>query len=303
MSLENKESNSKKTIVIIIISLLLGVNGLLLWQFFNKKTDLQQTTVVLKNTTAEKETLNAELQKVKFEFDKLNQENAGLQNLLTSKDEEIRSKIAEIQRLINSGDTAKLKKAKEEIANLKQLSQNYIAQIDSLKAANKNLSDQNTTLSQDLSSANSKVGSLTQENSSLSNKVAIASVLKTVNATSSGVKYKGSGKEFETTKAKQTDRIKTCFTIIENQVVDKGAKDIYLRIIGPDGTILSTSNETFMIKGQASIYTIRQTIFYENKNTDLCIYWEKGNAYSAGKYTIEIYCEGNQIGSAAVTLK
>jgi len=303
MSLENKESNSKKTIVIIIISLLLGVNGLLLWQFFNKKTDLQQTTVVLKNTTAEKETLNAELQKVKFEFDKLNQENAGLQNLLTSKDEEIRSKIAEIQRLINSGDTAKLKKAKEEIANLKQLSQNYIAQIDSLKAANKNLSDQNTTLSQDLSSANSKVGSLTQENSSLSNKVAIASVLKTVNATSSGVKYKGSGKEFETTKAKQTDRIKTCFTIIENQVVDKGAKDIYLRIIGPDGTILSTSNETFMLKGQASIYTIRQTIFYENKNTDLCIYWEKGNAYSAGKYTIEIYCEGNQIGSAAVTLK
>ena len=152
MSLENKESQSKKTIVIVIISLLLGVNGLLLWQFFNKKTDLQQTTVALKNTTAEKETLNAELQKVKFEFDKLNQENAGLQNLLSSKDEEIRSKIAEIQRLINSGDGAQLKKAKEEIANLKQLSQNYIAQIDSLKAVNKDLSDQNSTLSQDLTS-------------------------------------------------------------------------------------------------------------------------------------------------------
>ena len=68
MSLENKESQSKKTIVIVIISLLLGVNGLLLWQFFNKKTDLQQTTVTLKNTTAEKETLNAELQKVKFDL-------------------------------------------------------------------------------------------------------------------------------------------------------------------------------------------------------------------------------------------
>jgi len=196
-----------------------------------------------------------------------------------------------------------LRKAKDEIANLKQLSQNYIAQIDSLKIANKDLTDQNSNLTQDLSSANSKVGSLTQENSSLSNKVAIASVLKTVNAIASGVKYKGSGKEIETTKAKQTDRIKTCFTIIENQVVDKGAKDIYLRIIGPDGTILSTSNETFMLRGQASVYTIRQTIFYENKNTDLCIYWEKGNAYTAGKYAIEIYCEGNQIGSAAVTLK
>ena len=303
MSVENKDSQSKKTIVIIIIALLLGVNGLLLWQFFNKKTDLQQTKVELKNTTAEKETLNAELQKVKGDFDKLNQENAGLQNLLSSKDEEIRSKIAEIQRLINSGDAAQLKKAKEEIANLKQLNQNYIAQIDSLKAVNKDLTNQNSTLNQDLSTANTKVGALTQENSNLSNKVAIASILKTVNAITSGVKYKGSGKEIETTKAKQTDRIKTCFTIVENQVVDKGAKDIYLRIIGPDGTILSSSNETFMLKGQASVYTIRQTIFYENKSTDLCIYWEKGNSYSAGKYTVEIYCEGNQIGSSSVTLK
>ena len=303
MSVENKEPNSKKTIVIIIISVLLGVNGLLLWQFFNKKTDLQQTTVELKNTAAEKEALNAELQKVKYEFDKLNQENAGLQNLLSSKDEEIRTKIAEIQRLINSGDAAQIKKATLEIANLKQLSQNYIAQIDSLKIANKDLSNQNDLLSQDLSSANSKVGSLIQENSTLSNKVAIASVLKTVNAITTGVKYKGSGKEIETTKAKQTDRIKTCFTIIGNQVADKGAKDIYLRVIGPDGTILSTSNETFMLKGQASIYTIRQTIFYENKSTDLCIYWEKGNAFNAGKYSTEIYCEGNQIGSASVILK
>jgi hypothetical protein len=58
-----------------------------------------------------------------------------------------------------------------------------------------------------------------------------------------------------------------------------------------------------MLKGQASIYTIRQTIFYENKSTDLCIYWEKGNAFGAGKYSIEIYCEGNQIGSASVVLK
>ena len=303
MSTDNKESQSKKTIVIVIISLLLGVNGLLLWQFFNKKTDLQQTTVELKNTKDEKETLDAELQKVKFEFDKLNQENAGLQILLNSKDEEIRNKINEIQRLINSGDAAQLKKAKDEIATLKQLSLNYVAQIDSLKAVNKDLSSQNTSLNQDLSNANSKVGSLTQENSNLSNKVAIASILKTVNAVASGVKYKGSGKEIETTKAKQTDRIKTCFTIVENAVIDKGAKDIYLRIVGPDGTILSTSNETFMLKGQASVYTIRQTIFYENKNTDLCIYWEKGNAYSAGKYSIEIYCEGNQIGSASVMLK
>jgi hypothetical protein len=49
----------------------------------------------------------------------------------------------------------------------------------------------------------------------LANKVVIASVLKTTNLKALGVRYKASGKESETTKAKSTDRIKTCFTIME----------------------------------------------------------------------------------------
>lgn len=300
---EHKDQDSKKVIVIIVISILLGVNGLLLWQFFDKKTHLEQVNKELNTTMAEKESLSAELQRVKTEYDKLNQENAGLQNQLSSKDEEIRQKIAEIQRLINSGDAAQLKRAKEEMAALKLLNNNYIAQIDSLRGANKELTDQNLSLNQNLTTVNSKVGELTQQNSVLSNKVAIASVLKTTNIKAMGVRYKSSGKELETTKAKSTGRIKTCFTIVENLVVDKGPKDIYIRVISPDGAVMSTSSETFIYNGQATLYTTKEAIMYENRNTDLCVYWEKGNTYNPGKYTIELYCEGNQIGSTSLMLK
>ena len=300
---EHKDQDSKKVIVIIVISILLGVNGLLLWQFFDKKTHLEQVNKELNTTMAEKESLSAELQRVKTEYDKLNQENAGLQNQLSSKDEEIRQKIAEIQRLINSGDAAQLKKAKEEMAALKLLNNNYIAQIDSLRGANKELTDQNLSLNQNLSTVTTKVGELTQQNSVLSNKVAIASVLKTSNIKAMGVRYKSSGKELETTKAKSTRRIKTCFTIVENLVVDKGPKDIYIRVISPDGAVMSTSSETFIFNGQATLYTTKESIMYENRNTDLCVYWEKGNTYNPGKYTIELYCEGNQIGSTSLMLK
>ena len=257
---EHKDQDSKKVIVIIVISILLGVNGLLLWQFFDKKTHLEQVNKELNTTMAEKESLSAELQRVKTEYDKLNQENAGLQNQLSSKDEEIRQKIAEIQRLINSGDAAQLKKAKEEMAALKLLNNSYIAQIDSLRGANKELTDQNLSLNQNLSTVTTKVGELTQQNSVLSNKVAIASVLKTSNIKAMGVRYKSSGKELETTKAKSTGRIKTCFTIVENLVVDKGPKDIYIRVISPDGAVMSTSSETFIYNGQATLYTTKESI-------------------------------------------
>ncbi|MBK7888783.1 MAG: hypothetical protein IPJ86_16305 [Bacteroidetes bacterium] len=300
---QEKDQDSKKVIVIIVISILLGVNALLLWQFFDKKTHLEQVSRELDTTMAEKESLSAELQRVKTEYEKLNQENASLQNQLSAKDEEIRLKIAQIQKLINSGDATQLRKAKEELSSLKELNQRYIAQIDSLNIANKMLSEQNVSLNQNLSSANTKVSSLTQENSVLANKVAIASVLKTTNLKALGVRYKASGKESETTKAKSTDRIKTCFTIMENLVVEKGPKDIFVRVLSPDGAVMSTTSETFIYNGQATLYTTKESIMYENRNTDLCVYWEKGNDYSSGVYTIELYCESNQIGVASLTLK
>lgn len=300
---QDKDQDSKKVIVIIVISILLGVNALLLWQFFDKKTHLEQVSRELDTTMAEKESLSAELQRVKTEYEKLNQENAGLQNQLSAKDEEIRLKIAQIQKLINSGDAVQLKKAKEELAALKELNQKYVAQIDSLRTANQLLSSENLSLNQNLTTTQNRVSSLTQENTLLANKVAIASVLKTTNLKATGVRYKGSGKEVETNKAKSTGRIKTCFTIMENLVVDKGPKDIYVRVISPDGAVMSTSSETFIYNNQATLYTTKESIMYENRNTDLCVYWEKGNTYNPGKYTIEMYCEGNQIGLASLDLK
>lgn len=300
---EARDQDSKKVIVIIVISILLGVNGLLLWQFFDKKTHLEQVSRELDTTVAEKESLSAELQRVKTEYDKLNQENSNLQNQLSARDEEIKQKIAEIQKLINSGDAAQLKKAREELLQLKSMNQNYIAQLDSLKASNRLLSQENSALSQNLNSATTQVSTLTQENNMLSSKVALASVLRTTNLKAIGVRYKSSGKEYESTKAKTTTKIKTCFTIQENLVADRGPKDIYVRILSPDGAVISTSAETFDVNGQSTLYTTRESIMYENRNTDLCVFSDKGNKYPTGKYTIELYCEGNQIGVTSLVLK
>lgn len=300
---ETDTRDSKKVIVIIVISILLGVNGLLLWQFFDKKTHLEQVSRTLTSTVAEKESLSAELQRVKTEYDKLNQENAGLQNQLSARDEEIKQKIAEIQKLINSGDAVQLKKAREELSQLRTMNQDYVAQFDSIKAVNKMLALQNDSLNINLATATTQLDTLSRKNTVLSGKVAIASVLKTSNMKVTGVRYKGSGKEVESTKSKSTQKIKTCFTILENLVVDKGPKDIYVRVLSPDGAVMSTSQETFDMNGQATLYTTKESIIYENHNTDLCVYWDKGGNYAAGKYDIELYCSGNLIGASSLTLK
>lgn len=297
------EQDSKKAIVIVVIAILLGVNGLLLWQFFDKKSHLDEVNQALENTINEKESLSAELEKMKVEYEKVNQENAALQAQLSSKDEEIKSKMAEIQKLINSGDAAQLKRAKAELENLRQLNRNYIAQLDSLKIANTDLMEKNTVLSSNLQSERGKVQNLTQENTMLANKVAIGSVLKTINIKAAGVRYRSSGKEVETSKASSTDKIRICFTVLENLVTDRGTKYAYIRVLSPDGAVMSTSSETFIYNNQATLYTTRETFEYDNKDTDICLYYTKGSTYIKGKYTIEIYVDGSMIGSTSLVLK
>lgn len=300
---EKKDQDSKKVIVIVVITILLGVNVLLLWQFFDKKNNLEEVTKTLEVTVSEKDALSAELQRMKTEYEKVNQENASLQSQLSSKDEEIKSKIGEIQRMINSGDAAQLKKAREELAILKAMNVNYVVQMDSLNKVNKELNEANLNLNSSLTDAKGKVDNLVQENSLLSTKVAMGSILKTTNVKVAGVKYKSSGKEIESVRSGSIQKIKTCFKILENLVVDKGTKDIYLRVLSPDGAVMSTSTETFTYNGQPSLFTTKESIDYENKDTDVCIYWAKGSQYTKGKYTIEIYCDGNQIGVSSLTLK
>ncbi len=300
---EKKEKGSTKAMVTLVIIVLLGVNALLLWQFFSKKSALDSTQQTLENVSEEKESLQSELDDLKTEYDKMSEENSSLQVQLSDKDEEIKVKVLEIQNLIRSGDAAQLKKAKLEMNKLRELNRIYIAQIDSLNTVSQALNKENIKLTSNLKEEQSRVQNLNSANTALSNKVAVGSIMKTESVVASGVKYKSSGKELETNRASSTENIKTCFTLAENLVVDQGKKTIFVRVLGPDGSILSTSTETFLYKGQPSIYSAKETIDYANERTDMCVYWSKGSAYAKGDYTVELYTDGNQIGVTKFSLK
>ena len=298
---DKREQNSRRALVFVVITILLGVNGLLLWQFFDKKSHLEEVSRTLENTSAERDALSAELQRVKAEFEKINQENSSLQAQLLSKDEEIKSKMAQIRRMIESGDASQLKAAREELERLKSMNQMYSLQLDSLRNANQALASQNESLNNMIVVEKNKSTALALENSTLAKRVAAASVLKTTSIKATGVRYKNNGKELETNKASSTQKIKTCFTILENTVTTPGNKDIYVRVLSADGAVMTNNSETFNVAGQASLYTVKESFDFENREMNMCIFWEKGTSYS--KYTVEVYCDGSLIASTPVDLK
>ncbi|MBP6334087.1 MAG: hypothetical protein KA444_01350 [Bacteroidia bacterium] len=300
---EYQEQGPKKGIVIIVITILLGTNALLLWQFFDKKNSLDLANQTIVTTTAEKDALQAQLNKVKAEFEKAKSENTVLQDELSEKDAAINAKVVEIQRLISLGGPAQIARARAELAKLNEMNQVYMAQIDSLNVITAQLQAQNLDLTSTLNQEKSKNENLFAENVRLSSKVAAGSILKAHNITTEGLRYKTSGKEFQTNRAKQVQKIRTKFTLAENKVIDKGQLEIYLRVMGPDGTVMSSKQDTFNASGQALVYTVKQMVDYSNKDEPVEVFWAKGTEFVKGIYKVEIYHAGFLIGNSTLDLK
>jgi hypothetical protein len=299
-----QEQGPKKGIVIIVITILLGTNGLLLWQFFDKKNHLDQANQTIVTTTAEKDALQVQLNQFKVEFEKLKTDNSTLQNQLTEKDEQIKAKVAEIQKLILLGGPAQIARAKAELAKLKEMNDVYTIQIDSINKVNAQLLAANDSLNSNLSQERSKNNSLSSENNRLFNKVSAGSILKAIDTKTEGFRFKSNGDEVMTNKAKLVQKLRTKFVLAENRVIDNGPIDIYIRVLGPDGDVMkSTNNESFRSNNQDLIYTVKQVVEYTNTDTPVDISIAKGNSFIKGNYTVEIYHGGVMIGKSKVDLK
>jgi len=299
-----QEQGPRKGIVIIVISILLGTNALLLWQFFEKKSNLEIANQTIVSTNAEKDALRNQLTQIQSDYEKMKAENTNLQTQLSSKDEEIKAKVAEIQRLIAMGGPAQIAKAKAEMARLKEMSNLYQLQIDSLNKVNSALKTKNKNLNTNLDKEQSKNQNLSAENSKLATKIAAGSVLKAMNITTEGLYNKSSGKEVITNKAKKVGMMRTKFLLTENKVVDKGELDLYLRVLGPDGGVMTADHATFKSSSAENLeYTTKESVDYNNEDTPVQIVWAKGTQFAKGKYSVEVYCGGNLIGKSTAELK
>jgi len=105
------------------------------------------------------------------------------------------------------------------------------------------------------------------------------------------------------------EKVKVCFTVAENEVIDPGEKTIYIRIARPDKEVLTRTrgdDYTFEYDGKMIQYSIIKTINYENKPIDLCGYWYKNQSaqeMQIGLYHVDIFCDGLVVGHTTFTLR
>ena len=294
---DKRGKKTGKGLIIILVILVIAIGGLLYWNF-SMKSDM---TVLLAEKEMQRAELQSELDSMMYEHEQIKVEYGSLSDSLYVKDSIIQANAVEIRKLLDT--QWEYYKIKKKLALLQKVSQGYVRQMDSLYTVNAALTEE-----KDLQNARRENEEISKDREQLSDKVMQASILQTYNLVAMGVRERGS-KEKETDKASRLDKIKTCFTIGENKILEPGMRDIYIRIAQPDKLILTKDRSdeyTFMYKGNKIQYTVKETIDYQGNSMDLCLYWAKTSSakeMQKGAYHVEIFCQDEVIGHTMFTLR
>jgi predicted nuclease with TOPRIM domain len=282
--------------------------GACIYLFVSRKNTIQQVVTVSDqrdSAISSRESLNTEYQAAIARLDQLNTTNAALSNEIKDKDGELQRMRSELQSIMSKErrSEADNARAKALIAKLNTKVASYEERIATLEGENKQLTAQNTSLSEEKQK-------ITDENTGLQQKVKLGAVLHASDIRMEAINLKRHGsKEVETSKAKKADMLRVIFDIDENRIAESGTKEIFLRITGPDGRLLSNaaygSGVTTLDDGQQLSYTLsKQVSLVQNTPVKgIVADWKQDSDYQRGTYAIDIYNAGFRIGGGSVTLR
>ena len=221
-----------------------------------------------------------------------------LSEQLAEKDSIILANAEEITRLLET--QWDYNRIKRRVADLQQISQRYIRQLDSLYQVNEQLVAENERIREEVQEERRQNRTLQRQTEELTSMVNMAAVLRVYNLTADPVRFRGGSQETVTDKAARTERVCVSFTIAQNDLVQAGTKTFYMRIADPSRSIIakgSGDEYAFMYQGELLQYTERIQVSYENREKDVRAYYIKpaNRELQPGYYFVDIYDDNNNL--------
>ena len=193
---------------------------------------------------------------------------------------------------------AKIKKLEGEISTLKGIVRHYLEEIKRLGEENAGLKQEIAQVQQKNQQLSTQVTQATASNEQLTQTVKLAKKLNITGLSLNAYNKKGK-KEKNITKARQ---LGVHFTVSPNSTAAPGMKTFYLRIISPEGSLLSGGG-SFTIDGQSVQATASRNLEYANEEMSASIYWDVNTTLTPGDYTVELFCDNYRLASRKFTLK
>ena len=283
-----KKSLKGYRVVIILLAIILAGLSVL---YFNLNRQQQKDYELLQ---ADRDTIQNNLTSLINEYDNLKYQNDTIAAQLAKANEMVEQLKRERRFNYN-----KMREYQKEVGTLRAVMKSYLRQIDSLNTINKKVIGENVSLRKEISTANLRADVAEERASELQNKVAQGSVLRARDIALVAL----NANDKIITRVQKASTLRVDFTVSANELAKPGNREIYLCITSPDGYLLSTdAMPTFTYQGSKKGYSASREVDYQNEDVDVSIYY-KGSGFIPGAYKIEIYMDGNKIGSSEIAVK
>jgi len=299
--MESKTVNTSIKVALgIAIALFVGL-GVFSTSLYKEKVENEKVLV------DEKTKVLNELNQMAAQYDVAMSENKVVnQNLVEAK--------ARIESLIDS-----LKVSETNVKSLWKFKKKYLAlqkEMDFILTENDKLKVENQLLATTLDSTKvdyelklaertTFTDSLLVQNTALVDIVEGAAVLSANSMNVTGVIERSSGKQIPTELARRSDKIRICFTVAKNKLVQAGDKELFVQVIDPKNNILGV-NEQITFGEEVLNYSLISKFNYENQSLPICEYLAKKNDdvdFEKGTYKVNVFNGKELVTSSQFTMK
>ncbi len=293
---ESRGNGKKDNIYIGVLASLGVILVILAVMYYMERSDNKR---YITEITTEKVSLENELKMLSQDYDSLQTSNDTLNVQLKMEQEKI-TELLERMKDFRNNSYFEINKYKKELGTLKGVLRDYIVQIDSLNTRNQLLTAENQRVNKQIDWVKERNTKLEETTESMKEVISKAATLSLIDLTCLPINKKGK----EVKKISKTEKLITSFTLQKNVTASTGVKELFIRITRPDEVVLGNPESLlFNFENTKLGYSAKREVDYEGEQLDVAIFWDNDGSLVEGEYKVDVFAEGNHIGSTQFLLK
>ena len=293
-SMGETDKDRRNNLIIIMLSVLLTIVVVV---FVIQHNENQKVLQVL---NMEKASIQTDLNTLMVNYDSLHTTNSTLKTEMEMSQAKVKDLLNEIQT-VKAVSYGQITQYRQEVTTLRNIMKNYIIQVDSLNRRNQLLMAENVQVKDSFAQSVSKNQVLQKEKVHLQEKIKLAAQLEATELVAVGINRRG--KEAES--ARRAEQIKVSFVLSKNVTAPRGNKVIYVRILEPNQVLFQKSpDDLFAFEDLKIPFSAKREITFEGNDLPVNIFWDnEGKEFLFGEYTVDVFADGNNIGTTKFTMK
>ncbi|MGN7808901.1 hypothetical protein [Flavobacterium sp. 22076] len=268
-------------------------------KIITKKSEL---TGPSKETIAQKSILDS-LNILKLEYDVALLEKTSLSEQLELERKNVQN-LMEIIKVSKNPSIVQIQIYRKQLLDLKTALAAKIVEIKNLKSQNKSLLTEIESQNVVMYKQKTENDTLLLHQKKLELAIKDAAKLSLSNFKVAAFREKKSGKELETEKARNAQKLKVSFSVNGNSIAKTGKRVFYIQVLDQKNTVLGENKLIEFENDKALVYSFIVAVDFQGKPLNAYgVLNSDGNEFKKGTYFVNFFDKQEIMGSASVTLE